>query len=68
VLRNVYKDVTLKRFGAKRQKKGIKGEPDLRGEPAVSSAEKSFAARKLYSGLERSDTKNDGLRKQAVKV
>jgi len=39
VLRNVYKDVTLWRFGAQRHKKTIEGEPDLRGEPAASGAE-----------------------------
>ncbi len=44
------------------------GEPDLRGEPAASGAEKCLQGHKLSSGLERSDKKNDGLREQAVKV
>jgi hypothetical protein len=68
VLRNVYKDVALKRCGAKRHKKGIKGEPDLRGKPAASSAEKYLQRCDSQAVWSEATKEKDGLRKQAVKV
>jgi len=45
-------------------KEGIEGEPDLRGEPAASGAEKVLHGNRRIGGLERSDIKRSGANPQ----